>query len=124
MKLIKEVDNRGKRNVARKLKYSTSQFDRNIRKEIFKRDRYTCQNCGAMPDIIPKNYDGRYSIGGVKVRREKSKAYGGITCLVVDHIIPWKKGGTIESHNLQVLCDPCNCSKSDKLPKEVSHKVV
>jgi 5-methylcytosine-specific restriction endonuclease McrA len=112
---MKEISNKGNRKIARKLKFSTSQFDRNIRKEIFKRDKYTCQMCGAIPDQIPKDYNGRYTINGVKVKRNKSKVYGLVTCLVLDHIIPWKKGGTIESKNLQVLCDPCNCSKGDRL---------
>lgn len=31
-----------------------------------------------------------------------------------DHIVPWSKGGKTEMSNLQMLCWPCNNTKSDK----------
>lgn len=59
-----------------------------LRKEIMKRDNYTCRNCGKyMPDEIG---------------------------LHIDHIVPVSKGGKSVPSNLQVLCSKCNGKKSNK----------
>ena len=97
------------RTASRKLHPSRRKSDQAIRKEVFERDNFTCQMCGIKPSPIPRNYSGKYTLS-VNSPHLKYGSY-----LVVDHVIPWKKGGTIESHNLQVLCDPCNCSKGDKI---------
>ena len=60
---------------------------RGLRHEVFKRDNYTCVECGARRD------DG--------------------ATLHVDHKIPVSKGGTDELSNLQTLCSDCNLNKSD-----------
>lgn len=58
-----------------------------IRFEVFKRDSFTCQYCGAKaPDVI----------------------------LEVDHIIPVKEGGTDGIMNLITSCRDCNRGKSCK----------
>jgi hypothetical protein len=62
-------------------------LDSRLRHECFKRDNYTCKECGA-------------------TRKEKM--------LHCDHIIPVSQGGTDELSNLQTLCDDCNLAKSDK----------
>lgn len=58
-----------------------------MRHEVFKRDNYTCVECGA--------------------RKED-----GVT-LHIDHIIPISKGGSDELDNLQTLCSDCNLNKSN-----------
>ena len=58
-----------------------------LRHEVFKRDNYTCKECGATKEEIT---------------------------LHVDHIIPFSQGGTDELDNLQTLCETCNLSKSNK----------
>ena len=59
-----------------------------LRKEIMKRDHYTCQMCGKfMPDEIG---------------------------LHIDHIVPIAKGGKTVPSNLQVLCSKCNGAKGAK----------
>ena len=59
-----------------------------IRFEVFKRDSFTCQYCGAKaPDVI----------------------------LEVDHIIPVKEGGTDDIMNLVTSCRDCNRGKSCKM---------
>ncbi len=58
-----------------------------IRFEVFKRDSFTCQYCGAKaPDVV----------------------------LEVDHIVPVSEGGTDELLNLVTACKACNAGKSDR----------
>lgn len=61
---------------------------KSVRFEVFKRDNFTCQYCGAKaPDVV----------------------------LHVDHINPVSKGGDNEIINLVTACLPCNLGKSDRL---------
>ncbi len=56
------------------------------RYEVFERDGYTCQYCGAKaPDVE----------------------------LHIDHIVPVSKGGTNDMTNLVTACASCNLGKSD-----------
>lgn len=60
------------------------QISKKLRFEVFKRDKFTCQYCGAHPpDVI----------------------------LQVDHIHPVSKGGTNDQDNLITACQPCNLGK-------------
>jgi len=56
-----------------------------IRKAVFERDAYRCQQCGDWHD------------------------------LTVDHIHPESKGGTLDMNNLQTLCNTCNSTKGDRV---------
>jgi 5-methylcytosine-specific restriction endonuclease McrA len=56
---------------------------------VFLRDRFACQYCGA---------------------REE---------LTFDHVIPRSKGGQTEWENVVAACSPCNLFKGDKLPNQV-----
>lgn len=59
-----------------------------LRFEVFKRDHFTCQYCGAQPpDAV----------------------------LTLDHIEPVSRGGTDDIHNLITACERCNSGKSDKV---------
>lgn len=59
-----------------------------LRREISRRDNYTCQICGKyMPDGVG---------------------------LQIDHIVPIAKGGKTVPSNLQVLCSRCNGAKGSK----------
>lgn len=61
---------------------------KSVRFEVFKRDSFTCQYCGAKaPEAI----------------------------LHVDHINPVSKGGDNEIINLVTACQECNSGKSDRL---------
>lgn len=72
---------------------------KSLRFEIFKRDGFTCQYCGATPPSA---------------------------VLEVDHVIPVAKGGANESHNLVTACFDCNRGKRDKhlhvVPESVSDR--
>ena len=62
-------------------------LSKKLRFEVFKRDSFTCQYCGAKaPDVL----------------------------LQVDHIEPVSKGGTNDILNLVTSCQPCNAGKSDR----------
>lgn len=61
-----------------------------MRARVLRRDKSTCQMCGANPKNTP----------GVK--------------LVIDHIIPVEQGGKTTFDNLQTLCRDCNAGKKDK----------
>ncbi len=61
------------------------------RKNIFKRDRYTCQYCGCQP---------------------------GPEELTIDHVLPRSRGGTSTWENCLLACVACNKKKADKTPEE------
>ena len=61
------------------------QLSEKKRFEIFKRDFFTCQYCGATPPSV---------------------------VLHVDHIHPVADGGGNEEHNLVTACEACNLGKS------------
>ena len=74
-------------NKQRRANRKRTHIPRGLRHEVFKRDNYTCCECGATKE-------------------------DGVT-LHIDHIIPVSKGGTDELSNLQTLCKACNLNKSD-----------
>jgi len=57
---------------------------------VFLRDRFSCQYCGARED------------------------------LTFDHVIPRSKGGQTTWENVVAACAPCNLKKGDKMPREVA----
>jgi hypothetical protein len=60
--------------------------------EVFKRDHFTCQYCGAQPPSV---------------------------VLIVDHILPVSKGGGNEDTNLTTACEPCNQGKKARILADV-----
>lgn len=67
---------------------SRSSIGKSVRFEVFKRDRFTCQYCGATPPNA---------------------------VLEVDHIHPVASGGTNEEGNLVTACFNCNRGKAARL---------
>ena len=61
------------------------------RRNIFERDRYTCQYCDRSP-----------------VRSELS----------VDHVVPKSRGGSTTWTNVVLACTECNARKRDRLPAD------
>lgn len=61
------------------------------RRNIYKRDRFTCQYCGAQP---------------------------GTEELTVDHVLPRSRGGTSTWENCVLACWECNARKADRTPAE------
>jgi 5-methylcytosine-specific restriction endonuclease McrA len=65
------------------------------RREVFQRDKYTCQYCG-------------------KDTRE----------LTLDHVIPRHKGGRHIWENVVSACIPCNNCKAGRTPKEAGIRLI
>ena len=84
---------RWKHNFSNKYKWH-----RDMRIFVYKRDSFTCRECGYCPESVPTDYNGRYTIGE----------------LVLDHIKPVALGGLLENENLQTLCSYCNGSKGGR----------
>lgn len=61
------------------------------RRNIFMRDRHTCQYCGVQPDDDD---------------------------LTIDHVIPRSRGGKTTWENIVLACTDCNARKGDRLPSE------
>ena len=71
------------------------------RRNIFKRDRYTCQYCGRQP---------------------------GSEELTIDHVVPRAHGGESTWENCVLACIDCNARKADRTPEQahmrLAHKPV
>ncbi len=61
------------------------------RRNVFKRDRFTCQYCGAQP---------------------------GSEDLTIDHVVPRCQGGVSAWHNCVLACTACNARKGDQTPEQ------
>jgi 5-methylcytosine-specific restriction endonuclease McrA len=61
------------------------------RRNLFKRDRFTCQYCGAQP---------------------------GPEELTIDHVVPRSRGGVSSWENCALACVACNKRKADRAPAE------
>jgi hypothetical protein len=68
-----------------------------LRFEVFKRDAFTCQYCGAHPPAV---------------------------VLQLDHIHPVAAGGTDEIDNLITSCQPCNAGKGARLLSAVPESIA
>ena len=66
------------------------------RKNLFKRDRYTCQYCGLQP---------------------------GPEELTVDHVVPRCRGGVSSWENCVLACVECNKRKADRTPVQAGLKL-
>jgi 5-methylcytosine-specific restriction endonuclease McrA len=61
------------------------------RRNIYKRDRYSCQYCGRQPAIEE---------------------------LTIDHVLPRAQGGTSSWENCVLACFECNKQKADRTPEQ------
>jgi 5-methylcytosine-specific restriction endonuclease McrA len=61
------------------------------RRNVFKRDRFTCQYCGRQP---------------------------GSEELTIDHVVPRAQGGTSTWDNCVLACLDCNARKADRTPQQ------
>jgi 5-methylcytosine-specific restriction endonuclease McrA len=66
------------------------------RRNIAKRDHYTCQYCGAQP---------------------------GVTEVTIDHIVPRAQGGHSSWTNCVAACVECNARKADRTPEQAGMRL-
>jgi 5-methylcytosine-specific restriction endonuclease McrA len=66
------------------------------RRNVFKRDHWTCQYCGVQP-------------GGEE--------------LTIDHVVPCSRGGTSTWENCVLSCIVCNKRKADRTPEQARMKL-
>ncbi|MBX3438831.1 MAG: HNH endonuclease [Planctomycetaceae bacterium] len=66
------------------------------RRNVFKRDRFTCQYCGHQP---------------------------GSAELTIDHVLPRAQGGTSTWENCVLACVECNSRKADRTPTQAGMKL-
>jgi 5-methylcytosine-specific restriction endonuclease McrA len=66
------------------------------RRNLFKRDRWTCQYCGVQP---------------------------GANELTIDHVVPRSQGGTSTWENCALACVTCNKRKADRTPQQAGLKL-
>ena len=66
------------------------------RRNMFKRDHWTCQYCGAQP---------------------------GSDELTIDHVVPRSQGGTSTWENCVLACVTCNKRKADRTPQQAGMKL-
>lgn len=66
------------------------------RKNLFKRDKYACQYCGAQP---------------------------GPESLTIDHVLPRSRGGVSSWENCVLACIRCNARKADRMPEKAGMKL-
>lgn len=88
-----------KPNQAAKCARKRKVLSKKVRFEIFKRDSFTCQYCGAHPPQA---------------------------VLVLDHIVPFADGGACDQDNLVTACETCNQGKGarslDQVPSTLAEK--
>lgn len=72
------------------------------RKNIFERDKYTCQYCGKKEKETSRNVSQM-----------------GKNVLNLDHIVPRSRGGKTTWKNVVVTCCKCNTKKGNKLLEEL-----
>ena len=66
--------------------------------------------------VLP--YVEAYLLGLQRSRCAAPNCNAGLPPFHLDHIIPLSRGGLHDNSNLQLLCPPCNLSKSAKAPED------
>lgn len=81
---------------------------RRVRKEIFVRDKFTCQACDWRPPI-PDDYEW----DGIEALTDGERS------LTIDHIIEKALGGSSTRENFRAMCSDCNVKRSVHVGKLV-----
>ena len=90
------------------------------RRNIFKRDRFTCQYCGRQG----RSLQNAFTVNGSRSSQRKSlgeptgHAGPGSEELTIDHVLPRAQGGTSTWENCVLACIECNAKKADRTPDQ------
>lgn len=88
------------------------------RRNVFKRDRFTCQYCGRRGGAIAKSQNESHhersqssavQTDGSRLTREE---------LTIDHVFPRSQGGTSTWENCVLACVTCNLRKANRTPQQ------
>ena len=97
------------------------------RRNIFKRDHFTCQYCGAQPGSGKKG-TGPICRNGPKGASHKLDLSPSCEELTIDHVVPRSQGGESRWENCVLACLACNKRKADRTPEQagmrLKHKPV
>ncbi len=91
------------------------------RRNVFKRDRFTCQYCGRQGRSHPGNgYEagGMETISTARSTRNRPRRQLGGDELTIDHVVPRAQGGESSWTNCVLACLECNKRKADRTPEQ------
>jgi 5-methylcytosine-specific restriction endonuclease McrA len=96
------------------------------RRNIFKRDHYTCQYCGRQGRSHLRA--AVCAFGTVPMRttvheQDRLRRQPGSEELTLDHVVPRAQGGVSNWENCVLACMACNKRKADRTPEQVSMKL-
>ena len=82
------------------------------RRNIYKRDRFTCQYCGRQGRSLSLNHHDVIS--------ETNSRHASLSMeeLTIDHVMPRSRGGTSTWENCVLACLDCNKRKANRTPAE------
>lgn len=97
------------------------------RRNIYKRDRFTCQYCGRQGRALGQEkhgshtgHSGHVAHGGHTGHGDAASHHPPLTMeeLTLDHVIPRSRGGTSTWENCVLACIDCNKRKANRTPAE------
>ena len=88
------------------------------RRNVFKRDRFTCQYCGRQGRMIWNDFTDTNSRSNQKrtLGEQTGSAGPGSEELTIDHVVPRAQGGVSSWKNCVLACVGCNTRKADRTP--------
>ncbi len=96
------------------------------RRNVFKRDRFTCQYCGHQGRAHPwtgSEAGKRDSTSGPRSQGSRPRRQPGGDELTIDHVVPRAQGGESSWTNCVLACLECNKRKADRTPEQAKMRL-
>ncbi|MBX9792238.1 MAG: HNH endonuclease [Pirellulales bacterium] len=96
------------------------------RRNVFKRDHWTCQYCGRQgrqPVLNEQGSDKPVCQPNPRANRNRLRRQPGGEELTIDHVVPRSQGGVSAWDNCVLACIDCNKRKADRTPREAGMKL-